>query len=226
MDKNTTTVVISTITFLTCQVYNSNGSQIIPPFDTLYAASIDKNLKPWQKYDTQGVEKHSNAIDATDSVIEAYFASIPSLCDSKASNGSSPIKAVYTAMHGIGNEWVKQAFEVFGHKTLVSVPSQAEPDPTFPTVVFPNPEEKGALDEAIKFAESTNSTVIIANDPDADRLAVAEKQVDGAWHMFSGNEIGVLLGYWQILRWRKNHPGIYPIYPIYRICSIYSIYSI
>jgi phosphomannomutase len=186
------------------KVYNSNGSQIIPPYDTLFAASIDKNLKPWQSYDTTGMESHPNTVDVTDTIADAYFSSIPSLCDSKSSNGESPINAVYTAMHGVGNQWVKRAFDVFGHKPLVSVPSQSEPDPTFPTVVFPNPEEKGALNESIKFAESTNSTLIIANDPDADRLAVAEMQGDGTWHTFSGNEIGVLLGYWQIQRWRKQ----------------------
>lgn len=72
-------------------------------------------------------------------------------------------------------QWIDRAFQVFNHNKVLSVPSQSQPDPDFKTVTFPNPEEKGALDEAMKFADTNNITIIIANDPDADRLAVAEK---------------------------------------------------
>ena len=81
-------------------------------------------------------------------------------------------------MHGVGTQWVERAFASFGFPSgaLLPVASQSRPDPDFPSVRFPNPEEKGALDEAIKFASQvTGCSVIIANDPDADRLAVAEK---------------------------------------------------
>ncbi len=84
------------------------------------------------------------------------------------------------------------------------MPSQRLPDPEFSTVSFPNPEEKGALNEALKFADEKGCTLIIANDPDADRLAVAEKK-NGAWKVFSGNEIGVLLGFWQITQYKRYH---------------------
>jgi phosphomannomutase len=109
-------------------------------------------------------------------------------------------------MHGVGYQWIVRAFEAFSHPSLHIVPSQQFPDPHFPTVVFPNPEEKGALDESIRFANENNCSLIIANDPDADRLAVAQKiEETGKWKVFTGNEIGVLLGYWQIQNWKKQH---------------------
>jgi phosphomannomutase len=116
-------------------------------------------------------------------------------------------------MHGVGHRWVVEAFKHFNHAAVDAVPSQAQPDPTFPTVKFPNPEEKGALNESVTYAGAQGARLILANDPDADRLAVAERvseQPSGAlgdWYVFSGNELGVLLGYWQILRWKRTHPG-------------------
>lgn len=118
-----------------------------------------------------------------------------------------------TAMHGVGYQWVQQAFAAFHHSNVDAVPLQAQPDPEFPTVKFPNPEEKGALNESVAYAGTQGASLILANDPDADRLAVAERlsaEPSGElkdWHVFSGNELGVLLGYWQIQRWRREHPG-------------------
>lgn len=108
------------------------------------------------------------------------------------------------AMHGVGAPWIARAFEAFHHKPLHVVPQQRDPDPEFPTVVFPNPEEKGALNLAIQFAEQNDCSLIIANDPDADRLAAAERVSDGSFKAFSGNEIGVLLGYWLIQQWKEK----------------------
>jgi phosphomannomutase len=116
-------------------------------------------------------------------------------------------------MHGVGCRWVEEAFKVFHHPAVDAVPAQAQPDPTFPTVKFPNPEEKGALNESINYAGTRDATLILANDPDADRLAVAERVSEFTsrelkdWYVFSGNELGVLLGYWQIQQWKKDHAG-------------------
>lgn len=112
-------------------------------------------------------------------------------------------------MHGVGYRWVQEAFKVFHHAAVDAVPSQAQPDPTFPTVKFPNPEEKGALNESVAYAGSVGASLILANDPDADRLAVAERVSEHSsselkdWYVFSGNELGVLLGYWEIQRWKR-----------------------
>ena len=131
-------------------------------------------------------------IDALDELKAAYFAEMEqTLCFHKATNASSDLKIVYTAMHGVGTPFAKRAFEVFGHKPFYGVEEQNAPDPEFPTVAYPNPEEgKGALELSFKAALSSGATLVLANDPDADRLAAAELQPDGSWRMFSGNEIG------------------------------------
>ena len=118
---------------------------------------------------------------------------------------SSDMKIAYTAMHGIGGKWIELAFSKCNHKPLMIVPSQFEPDEEFPTVVFPNPEEKGALDRAIAFSDEQNCTLILANDPDADRrpLLRSKKMGNG---VFSGNQIGQLLGHWQICQWKERGP--------------------
>ena len=100
-------------------------------------------------------------------------------------------------MHGIGHPFAVRSFETFGFAPFQAVPTQKEPDPTFPTVPFPNPEEKGALDVAKAFAEEKGCDVVLANDPDADRLAVAEKDPEsGEWTVFTGDQIGSMLGCW------------------------------
>ena len=121
-------------------------------------------------------------------------------------------------MHGVGYKWVQRAFKVYKHPTVDAVPLQAQPDPTFPTVVFPNPEEKGALNESMKYAAVQGARLILANDPDADRLAVAERiseteagsGLPSEWNVFSGNELGVILGFWQIQRWKEQHELAHP----------------
>lgn len=107
-------------------------------------------------------------------------------------------------MHGVGYPYVVKAFEAFGLKEVIPVECQVEPDAKFPTVEFPNPEEgKGALKMAMETAEKNGCTLILANDPDADRLAVAEMDKDGNWKIFTGNEIGCLLGYWEMMQFQK-----------------------
>ncbi|KAJ3090062.1 Phosphoglucomutase-2 [Quaeritorhiza haematococci] len=98
-------------------------------------------------------------------------------------------------MHGVGHAYAVKAFEAFGLPPFVGVKEQIVPDPDFPTVAYPNPEEgKGALSLAMKTADAAGASIILANDPDADRLATAEKQPSGQWHIFSGNELGSILG--------------------------------
>lgn len=103
-----------------------------------------------------------------------------------------PLIAAYTAMHGVGEPLARRVFERIGAARVDSVAEQAEPDPAFPTVAFPNPEEPGALDRVLALAERVGADLAIANDPDADRLALCARR-DGALAALSGNEIGVLL---------------------------------
>jgi phosphomannomutase len=106
------------------------------------------------------------------------------------------IKIVYTAMHGVGTETVQRVFNHAGFATLILVDEQCTPDPDFPTVAFPNPEEPGAIDLALKKARDFGAELVIANDPDADRCAAAISDPTVGWRMLRGDELGVVLGEW------------------------------
>lgn len=189
------------------KVYWGNGAQIIPPHDLNISKFIQENLKPWQQYDLNSLHNHSLVKRVTEQVADAYMLAIVKMSSRRAKNSSSTLRVAYTAMHGVGCQWITRAFAAYRHPELLIVSTQQHPDATFPTVSFPNPEEKGALNESLKFANEHNCTIILANDPDADRLAVAEKNVStNTWKVFSGNEIGVLLGYWQIQLWKSINP--------------------
>ncbi|CAO3664381.1 unnamed protein product [Umbelopsis vinacea] len=177
------------------KVYWENACQIIPPHDSGIAACINENLEPWIWDEKMALESPQSQDPAKQGVIESYFQELSSLSAFRADNEASDLKFVYTAMHGVGTPYAKRSFEVFGLKPFIPVKEQVEPDPDFPTVAFPNPEEgKGALALAIKCAEENNARIILANDPDADRLAIAEKQPSGEWVVFTGNQIGTILG--------------------------------
>ncbi|MGW6271552.1 phospho-sugar mutase [Streptomyces sp. NPDC055060] len=166
------------------KVYLGDGSQIVPPADAEIAARIDAVAtlhdvpRPDSGWQTLG-----------DDVLEAYLART----DAVLSPGSPrTARTVYTAMHGVGKETLLAAFARAGFPAPVLVAEQAEPDPDFPTVAFPNPEEPGAMDLSFATARAADPDLIIANDPDADRCAAAVK--DGAdWRMLRGDEVGALL---------------------------------
>ncbi|MGW7277018.1 phospho-sugar mutase [Streptomyces sp. NPDC054844] len=166
------------------KVYLGDGSQIVPPADAEIAAEIDavRSLD-----DVPRPETGWQTLD--DSVLDAYLART----DAVLSPGSPrTARTVYTAMHGVGKDTLLAAFARAGFPEPVLVAEQAEPDPDFPTVAFPNPEEPGAMDLAFAKARETDPDLIIANDPDADRCAVAVH--DGTdWRMLRGDEVGALL---------------------------------
>eukprot|EP00698_Gefionella_okellyi_P003799 TRINITY_DN13530_c0_g1_i1.p1 TRINITY_DN13530_c0_g1~~TRINITY_DN13530_c0_g1_i1.p1 ORF type:complete len:608 (-),score=163.63 TRINITY_DN13530_c0_g1_i1:33-1637(-) len=192
------------------KVYWENGCQISSPHDKGISDCINANLAPWCDYRDQlsTVRSHALCINPTVEVRAQYLAAITAaVCRHHATNPSAPINITYTAMHGVGYPFAKAAFESAALPHFVSVTEQQEADPDFPTVVFPNPQEgRGALALAIKTANAHNSTFIIANDPDADRMAAAEKLPSGEWHIFKGNELGILLAAWQWRCWREAHP--------------------
>lgn len=127
-----------------------------------------------------------------------YFAYIQQLVGERASiNQSSSIRITYTTMHGVGHDYLSRALGIAGFKEAFPVEAQRRPDPEFPSVKFPNPEEAGALDLAFETAARTNSNLILANDPDADRCAAALYDPDTRnRRILTGNEIGALLGWW------------------------------
>ncbi|KAJ3309024.1 Phosphoglucomutase-2 [Boothiomyces sp. JEL0838] len=171
------------------KVYAANGCQIIAPTDKQVAQKILENLKPWT-WDCDLVNTSKLVVETTEEFKEKYFARLAEIrhFPTKSKN----VKFLYTAMHGVGLEFAKKSFEAFNLPEFELCQEQVLPDPEFPTVKFPNPEEKGALDLAIKSADKVGAQIILANDPDADRLAIAEK-VGDKWHVFTGNQIGVIL---------------------------------
>jgi len=190
------------------KVYWETGCQIIPPHDEGIAAAIEENLVPWG-VDINSAEGHPLRRDPLVELSEKYFKDIArDFCNHPEANAKSQHKIVFTAMHGVGAPWVAKSFEAFNLPPYIPVKEQINPDPEFPTVAFPNPEEgKGALTLAMKTADENGAKVIFANDPDADRLAVAEKQPNGEWRIFSGNELGSILGHWVWIHHLKRNPG-------------------
>ncbi|MGY0492162.1 phospho-sugar mutase [Streptomyces sp. WG-D5] len=168
------------------KVYLGDGSQIVPPADAEIAARIDAVAslhdvpRPESGWETLG-----------DEVLTAYLARTDAVL---APGSARTARTVYTAMHGVGKDTLLAAFARAGFPEPVLVPEQAEPDPDFPTVAFPNPEEPGAMDLSFATARSLSEApdLIIANDPDADRCAVAVPD-GGAWRMLRGDEVGALL---------------------------------
>lgn len=152
-------------------------------------------MQPWG-WDKELVDTSNLVSDPTDQgVINSYFEEVKELCQFRFDNQATDVKFVYTAMHGVGTPFAERAFACFDLPSFTPVKEQILPDPDFPTVAFPNPEEgKGALNLAIQTADKVGGQVILANDPDADRLAIAEKQKDGQWVIFTGNQIGSILG--------------------------------
>ena len=191
------------------KVYWSNGAQINSPHDKEIAARIAKFSEPWtDAWNAEYFQDHPKHGDPFAVVHEAYCRDIVihSHLPKEYKRDVTPV--TYTAMHGVGYKFAKAAFERFGLPPFVPVPAQIHPDPDFPTVKYPNPEEgKGALKLSIEAAEAAGSRHIVANDPDADRLAVAEKQRDGAWRIFNGNEIAALFALWLWRSFKREHPA-------------------
>ncbi len=159
------------------------GSQIIAPIDSDISKRISKVKTPSPRGKTWEI--------IGEELIENYVTSCAgSLREVK------PQKIVYTAMHGVGTKTLLSLFEQAKFSPPILVREQSEPNPDFPTVAFPNPEEPGAIDLAVKLAKSEGADLVIANDPDADRCAVAAKDLGGNWRMLRGDELGTLLGHY------------------------------
>lgn len=178
------------------KVYWSNGCQIIPPHDVNIENEILKNLKPILNPNNylkilKDFENNNKLIYCYDEIIPKYSSHLLEVLKPKPID----FKMVYTPMHGIGFKFVNNIISNFLNnceENFKIVQEQCQPDPSFPTVSFPNPEEKNALDLAIETANKLNINLIVANDPDADRFTIAVKDVNNNWRQLSGNEIGIL----------------------------------
>jgi len=192
------------------------GTQIVPPTDADIAAEIARVAEG----SIADLPRSTDYRSLDEAVLDAYVAATaqvvgldtplrgtrPATSAAPASAGrvapearieTSPLRIAYTAMHGVGLETARRVFAAAGLPELLVVPEQAEPDGDFPTVAFPNPEEPGALDLVLAFATAEHADLIIANDPDADRLAIAvpDAESPAGWRRLTGNDVGLLLGW-------------------------------
>ncbi len=174
------------------KVYLGDGRQIVPPADLEISTEIRKikDVRQLRQSTEIQIAPNSCEIDYVDSV-KQLIAQGPVNQTQKTN-----VKTVYTAMHGVGWETLAKVFAACGFTEPIAVKEQRDPDPAFPTVNFPNPEEKGALDLGFENAIKENADLLLANDPDADRLAVALPTTTGNWKMLRGDQVGVLLGWW------------------------------
>ena len=168
------------------KVYLGDGAQIVPPSDAEISAAIEAVA------DLASIPTSDDWTVLDETVLDAYLAavsSMPLLQDLPQRD----VSIVYTPLHGVGRDVVVAAFERAGFPLLQVVSAQGDPDPEFPTVAFPNPEEPGAIDLAVAAAQAASAEIVIANDPDADRCAIALPVTPGQWRMLRGDEVGALL---------------------------------
>lgn len=174
------------------KVYDRTGSQIVPPADEEISAAIRAGSS------ARDVPIRPERIAPLDEAITARYAAMARRV--LTPGGPRSLSTVYTPVHGVGGELFRHCMDAAGFDEPWVVPAQAEPDPDFPTAPFPNPEEPRVLDLALADARARDADLVIAHDPDADRLAVALPDPrDGEWRALTGDDVGALLG-WQLLR--------------------------
>ncbi len=169
------------------KVYLGDGCQIIPPAD----AQIEAEIARIAQRPLADIPRGEEWDTLSDDITHDYIQRAASLIPPKAARD---ISIVYTPLHGVGGNVLTTLFATVGFGPVTPVAEQFAPDPTFPTVTFPNPEEPGALDLAL--AQARNADIVIANDPDADRCALAAPDRQGRWRMLRGDELGALLAWW------------------------------
>ncbi len=175
------------------KLYLDDGIQLGSPVDLEIALLIDELASTWHEMgvtidDTWPTVRPS---EVADDWLRAHRLAAAGACYTQ----HRAVRVAYTAMHGVAGQPVMQAFETAGFAAPAVAAVQFEPDPLFPTVSFPNPEEPGALDQLVAVAESVGADMAIANDPDGDRMAMAVlNRAKTSWVNLSGNDLGVLIG--------------------------------
>jgi phosphomannomutase len=188
------------------KVYAGNAAQIIPPTDTEIAERIAQVGPAAQVPRINSVFSGSSELvgPMPDDIVDIYRLEVD---EARPNPQVSNLKIVYTPLHGVGGAVLTRMCTMAQHIGLIPVEEQYTPDGTFPTVRFPNPEEPGALDLALSTAREEGADMVLANDPDADRLAAALPDA-GNWRLLSGNELGALLGDYVLRYWRHEERPI------------------
>jgi phosphomannomutase len=165
------------------KVYWGDGAQIVPPLDSRISAAIDAVGR------VDELPLGTGWTVLGDDIVEAYLASLSRL----PLGADRDVSIAYTPLHGVGRDIVLRAFGRAGFPAPAVVSEQAAPDPDFPTVAFPNPEEPGAMDLTLALGAATGADLVLGNDPDADRCAVGVPLPAGGWRLLTGDEVGCLL---------------------------------
>jgi phosphomannomutase len=172
------------------KVYWHNGAQIVPPVDTAIATAIEAAPPA-----SEIARDEDSAKIETVRVETAYRDAVAALALAPETD-VSPLRIAYSALHGVGQPTFLEVMRRRGFEHVFAVSQQAEPDGDFPTVSFPNPEEPGALDLVLALADAKDCSLVLVNDPDADRLGAAVRARDGRFVTLSGNDIGTLLAFY------------------------------
>ncbi|KAF8226229.1 hypothetical protein L208DRAFT_1442614 [Tricholoma matsutake] len=200
------------------KVYWENAVQIIGPHDQGISDSIKANLEP-RSWAVDDVLLSPLCFEVADDICNAYFDNLANLSRSRMMNETTHIKFVNTSMHGVSDFFVNRAFSVFGFAPYTPVKEQQFPDAEFPTVRFPNPEEKGSLDLSLLTADRDGALYVLAQDPDGDRFAAAEKCPNGDWTVFTGDQLGTIFATWTLDVYRSTGK------PIERLAMVASTVS-
>ncbi|XP_072780474.1 glucose 1,6-bisphosphate synthase isoform X5 [Taeniopygia guttata] len=218
------------------KVYWENGAQITSPHDKEIIKCIEECVEPWNgSWNESLVDTSPLRQDPLKKICDSYMEDLTKICYHRELNMQSSLKFVHTSFHGVGHDYVQLAFRAFGFQPPIPVPEQKDPDPDFSTVKCPNPEEgESVLELSLRLAEKESAKVVVATDPDADRLAVAEQQENacrvphlaspcsGCWKVFTGNELAALFGWWMFSCWKENCPQDADIRNVYMLATTVS----
>jgi phosphomannomutase len=188
------------------KVYWENAAQIVPPIDARIASAIARApaARAVVRPELDSLRARGLVSDVPPDLSRAYLDALRVLAVHPDA-GDRSFGIVYTPLHGVGDALARRALAEGGFAHVTSVPEQQRPDGSFPTVAFPNPEEKGAMDLAFALAKKQGASLVLANDPDADRLAIAVPEGDG-YRQLTGNEVGVLLGHYLLTERSASRP--------------------
>ena len=184
------------------KAYWNDGAQLIAPHDD----HVINNVKLIKSIDEVNFDKKSNLIKYLDDTVDhQYLDMIASLSlSSPQKNKASELKIVFSPIHGTGITLVPSALGKFGFENVTVVSEQAQPDGNFPTVIYPNPEEAEALEIALKTAKNIDADLVLATDPDADRVGIAAKNANHEFELLNGNQTAALLIYYLLTQWKEK----------------------
>jgi len=184
------------------KAYWNDGSQLVPPHDENVITEVEKLTVDDVKFTgiKENIEIIGNEID------KAFLQEVKNLSlNADIIKKHHDIKIIYTPIHGTGKMLIPQSLKNYGFTNIIDVPEQNVLDGNFPTVIYPNPEEAEALTMAIAKAKETNAELVMASDPDADRVAIAVKNLKGEYELLNGNQTGALIINYLLENWIKNN---------------------